>query len=186
MRPGAPITTLVGPLGSGKSTLLTDVPPDSDALSSGTIQMVALVGNNPIALRDLETFLDLVKRVAGPKLLGLSGLVALSDDPKRPLVLDALGLTTYPLQRRATWPSGDRRTRMIAITHDLDPAILKRLFVSVTDPWRDRTRIRVAMAAVAALVVVFVGLALALHSNARTAAETASTALLTPNQRNLK
>jgi hypothetical protein len=75
---------------------------------------------------------------------------------------------------------------MIAITHDLDPGTLKRLFASVTDPWPDRTLIRVAIAAVAALVAVFVGLALALHSNARTAAETASTALLTPNQRSLK
>ena len=66
---------------------------------------------------------------------------------------------------------------MIAITHDLDPDILKRLFASVTGTSRDRTRIRVAMAAITALVVVFAaGLAFALHSNARITMEASSTA----------
>src|SRR5207302_1540302 len=104
-------------------------------------------------LHDLETFLNLLRLAAGPKLLCLTGLVALADDPDRPLVLHA-GQIAYPLQRLATWPSEDRRTRMIAITHGLEPTTLKRLSASATGPWPDRTRIRVAMMAIAALVVV--------------------------------
>jgi hypothetical protein len=145
--------------------------------SKEAIQTVALVEDRPIALRDLETFLSLLKHAAGPKLLRLAGLVALADDPDRPLVLHTGQPAIYPLRRLATWPSDDRRTRIIAITHDLDPAILQRLFISVTGPWPDGMRLRVAMAASAALVVVFaVGLAFALHSNARTTMEASSTA----------
>jgi hypothetical protein len=145
-----------------------------------TIQAVALVADHPIALHDMEIFLKLLQRVAGPKLLGLTGLVALADDPDRPLLLHSGAPAIYPLRRLARWPSGDRRTRMIAITRGLDPAILKNLFASVTGPSPDRMLTRVAMAASAALVMVFaLGLGLALSSNARTAMAAVSTALWT-------
>jgi hypothetical protein len=142
----------------------------------GEVQTVALVEDRPIALRDLETFLALLTRVAGPRLIRLTGLVALADDPGRPLVLQPGRLAVYPLQRLATWPSQDRRTRMIAITRDLDPATLQRLFASVTSPWPDRMRIRIAMVASAALVLVFaLGLALVLHAGAPASVQASST-----------
>jgi hypothetical protein len=157
--------------------------PDPKWHSRGTIQTVALVADHPIALHDLETFLKLLRRVAGPKLLGLIGLVSLTDDPDRPLVLNSGAPAIYPLRRLARWPSGDRRTRMIAITRDLDPATLKNLFASAIGPWPDRTLLRVAMAASAALVVVLVlGLGLGLRSSARTAMEASPTAPWTQAQ----
>jgi hypothetical protein len=170
----------MGFLDSGTSPVRE--PPGADPSApewhrKGAIQTVALVADRPIALHDMETFLSLLQRVAGPKLLRLTGLVALVDDPDRPLVLHSGSPAIYPWQRLAAWPSRDRRTRMIAITRDLDPAILKRLFAAVTAPWPDRTLVRVAVAASAALVVVLaLGLALALRSGARTTMEAASTA----------
>jgi hypothetical protein len=182
MSPGASlaVTHLTGVLDCGKSTLLVPAaegPCGADTSEAehhlnGAIQTVALVEDRPIARHDLEIFLNLLKRTAGPRLLCLGGLVALADDPDRPLVLHPGQPATRPLERLATWPSRDRRTRIIAITRDLDPAILQRLFAYVTGPWPDRLRIRVAMAAVAAMLVVFaVGLAVALHSNAGTTVE---------------
>jgi Cobalamin synthesis protein cobW C-terminal domain len=173
MRPGTPVPVMV-------LTGLLDEQPGggtaSDAHSNGAIQTVALVGEHPISLRDLETFLDLLSRAAGPKLIRLTGLVALADDPGRPLVLQPGRPALYPLQRLVAWPSQDRRTRMIAIAHDLDPATLKRLFASVTSPWPDRMRMHVAMAASAALVVVLVvGIAFAVHVNGRTTVQASST-----------
>ena len=186
MSPGAPmsIPTLARSPGLAKSTstALVEVPPggadtsDPEHRRDGEVQTVALVGAHPIALRDLEIFLDLLTRVAGPRLIRLTGLVALADDPGRPLVLQPGRLDVYPLQRLASWPSQDRRTRMIAITRDLDPATLQRLFASVTGPWPDRMRIRVAMLASAALVLVFaLGLALALHAGAPPSVQASST-----------
>jgi hypothetical protein len=65
---------------------------------------------------------------------------------------------------------------MIAITRDLDPATLQRLFASVTSPWPDRMRIRIAMVASAALVLVFaLGLALLLHASAPASVQASST-----------
>jgi hypothetical protein len=182
VKPGAylPAAIPTGFLGSGTSPAREQ--PDADASApkwhpSGAIQTVALVADRPIALHDMETFLNLLQSVAGPKLLHLTGLVALADDPGRPLVLHSGSPAIYPGQRLAAWPSEDRRTRMIAITRDLDPAILKRLFAAVTAPWPDRTLMRVAVAASAALVVVLaLGLGLALRSNARTTMEASSTA----------
>jgi hypothetical protein len=191
MRPDAAMPMPAGARfpGLAKSTALVAVPPDGADTSDpkhrydGEIQTVALVGAHPIALRDLQTFLDLLTRAAGPRLIRLSGLVALADDPGRPLVLQPGRLAVYPLQRLASWPSQDRRTRMIAITHGLDPATLQRLFASVTCPWPDRMRIRIAMAASAALVLVFaLGFAFALHARTPAAADAPSMSLRTQDR----
>jgi len=90
MRPGVPIplTSHTGLPGSGKSILpmpAAEQPGGGDTSDAehdpnGAIQMVALVEDRPITLHDLETFLNLLKHVAGPKLLRLTGLVALADD----------------------------------------------------------------------------------------------------------
>jgi hypothetical protein len=193
MRPGAPVpvATLARLAGSGTSSsrapagVLPDSTDTSDPErhSSAASQIVALVEGRPIALRDLETFLALQTRVVGPKLVCLAGLVALADDPGRPLVLQPGRAAAYPLRRLATWPSPDRRTRLIAVTHDLDPAVLQRLFATATRPWPDRMRMRIAMVASAALVVIFLaGLALALYANARTMLPTSSPPPWTQNR----
>jgi G3E family GTPase len=183
MRPSAslPVTLRTRPFASEESA--SRVPAagspggagTSESPWNGAVQTVALVGDRPIALCDLEAFLDLLVRAVGPKLIRLTGLVALTEDPGRPLVLHSGELALYPWRRLATWPSQDRRTRLIAVTRDLDPATLKRLFASVTSPWPDRMRIRIAMAACTALVVIFaLGLGFALYASAPAFVETSS------------
>src|ERR1700722_12743137 len=83
MSPGASlaVTHLTGVLDCGKSTLLVPAAEgpcgadtsEADHHLNGAIQTVALVEDRPIARRDLEIFLNLLKRTAGPRLLCLAG-----------------------------------------------------------------------------------------------------------------
>jgi G3E family GTPase len=51
----------------------------------------------------------------GPKLLRLKGLVAMADDPERPMLIHAVQSVADPPVRLPRWPSRDRRTRLVVI-----------------------------------------------------------------------
>jgi G3E family GTPase len=100
--------------------------------AGGGIQSVALIEERPVVARNIDTFLEVLQMAAGPGLLRLKGLVSIKEDPDRPLVIHAVGYTVHPVQQLDAWPSGDHRTRMVAITSNLDPAGLKSLFAALT------------------------------------------------------
>ncbi|MCA6119330.1 GTP-binding protein [Bradyrhizobium sp. WSM 1738] len=95
------------------------------------IKSLALLESRPVSPRNLATFIELLKAVGGPQLLRLKGLVGLEDDPERPLVVHGVqhAIQQY---RLPAWPSDDRRTRMVVITHGLDEAVVKNLFTAIT------------------------------------------------------
>jgi hypothetical protein len=64
-------------------------------------------------------------------MLRLKGVIGLDDDPERPLVVHAVQHAIYQY-RLPAWPSDDRRTRIVAITHNLDDSIVKNLFTTIT------------------------------------------------------
>lgn len=94
------------------------------------IQSLALLESRPVSARNLATFIELLKAVAGPQLLRLKGLVGLEDDPDRPLVVHGVqhAIQQY---RLPAWPSDDRRTRIVVITHGIDEATVKNLFTAI-------------------------------------------------------
>jgi G3E family GTPase len=99
--------------------------------SAAGVQSVALLENRPVSARNLATFIDLLKTVTGPQMLRLKGLVGLEDDPERPLVIHGVHHAIYQ-HRLPAWPSDDRRTRIVVITHNLDGSIIKNLFSAIT------------------------------------------------------
>ena len=96
-----------------------------------TIRSHVLVRDAPISAAALTLFLDLLRHAHGPKLLRLKGLVALADDPSRPLVVHAVQHLLHPPARLERWPDEDHRTRIVLITDGLDAAFVERLFGSV-------------------------------------------------------
>lgn len=63
----------------------------------------------------------------------MKAIVALSDNPDRPLVLHGVQSIFHPPQRLAAWPEGsDRRTRMVLITQDLPEEFVADLFAAFT------------------------------------------------------
>ena len=97
------------------------------------IRSFALRTDSPLPPARLEQFLDLLRAQHGPNLLRMKALVKLADDPGRPIVLHAVQHVLHPLARLDRWPSKDRSSRLIFIMHDVDPAIVERLFAAFTD-----------------------------------------------------
>ena len=92
------------------------------------IRVFTLASEAAIPAATLESFLDFLRSIHGAKLLRLKGIVQLAEEPDQPLVLHAVQHVMHPPARLAAWPDQDRRSRIVCVTYDLDPAIVRRLF----------------------------------------------------------
>ena len=92
------------------------------------IRVFTLASEAAIPAATLESFLDLLRSIHGAKLLRLKGIVQLAEEPDQPVVLHAVQHVMHPPARLAAWPDQDRRSRLVCVTWDLDPAIVRRLF----------------------------------------------------------
>jgi G3E family GTPase len=92
------------------------------------IRVFTLASETAIPAATLESFLDFLRSIHGAKLLRLKGIVQLAEEPDQPLVLHAVQHVMHPPARLAAWPDQDRRSRIVCVTYDLDPAIVRRLF----------------------------------------------------------
>ena len=93
----------------------------------------AIVREGPVDKDALARVLDLVNLFHGPNLLRLKGLVAFADEPETPYVIQVVQHVVHPLRRLDAWPGPDRRTRLVAITHGIDPAALERMMTTMLD-----------------------------------------------------
>ena len=92
------------------------------------IRVFTLASEAAIPAATLESFLDLLRSIHGAKLLRLKGIVQLAEEPDQPVVLHAVQHVMHPPARLATWPDQDRRSRLVCVTWDLEPAVVRRLF----------------------------------------------------------
>lgn len=97
------------------------------------IRSFSIIHDKPIDPMAIEMFTDLLRSAHGEKLLRMKAVVALSDNPDRPLVLHGVQSVFHPPQRLAKWPDGsDRLTRMVLITQGLPEAFVSDLFAAFT------------------------------------------------------
>ena len=92
------------------------------------IRVFTLASEAAIPAATLESFLDLLRSIHGAKLLRLKGIVQLAEEPDQPVVLHAVQHVMHPPARLAAWPDQDRRSRLVCVTWDLEPAVVRRLF----------------------------------------------------------
>ncbi|MEA1830898.1 GTP-binding protein [Methylobacterium durans] len=93
-----------------------------------SIRAFSLTNDAPVSRAALEMFLDLLRSSQGSKLLRLKGLVAVADDPERPLVLHGVQHVLHAPISLPAWPDQDRRSRLVLIVRDLDPAFVGQLW----------------------------------------------------------
>ncbi|GJD96816.1 CobW family GTP-binding protein [Methylobacterium iners] len=93
-----------------------------------TIRAFGLTSDAPVPRAAFEMFLDLLRSGHGPKLLRLKGLVALADEPDRPLVVHGVQHVIHTPVHLERWPDDDRRSRLVLIVRDLDPAFVTSLW----------------------------------------------------------
>jgi G3E family GTPase len=67
----------------------------------------------PLAPAALDLFLELLRNAHGPRLLRVKGIVALGDDPSRPVVIQGVQHVFHPPLRLPIWPDADHSTCMV-------------------------------------------------------------------------
>lgn len=97
------------------------------------IRSFSILHDRPVSPMALEMFVDLLRSAHGEKLLRMKAIVALSDNPERPVVLHGVQSIFHPPVRLDAWPDpADRRTRLVLITKGLPETFVTDLFDAFT------------------------------------------------------
>ncbi|MET3589099.1 G3E family GTPase [Bartonella silvatica] len=102
--------------------------PPHDHIHHWSIRAFSLDCEEPIDYATIEAFLDLLTNVYGTKLLRIKAIIALNDDPQRPLVLHGVQTFFHPPIRLSAWPKGITQTRFIIIADDVEKEEIQKLF----------------------------------------------------------
>lgn len=94
------------------------------------IRSFCLVRDQPLTLGACGLFLEMLRSAHGPNLLRVKGIIALADEPDRPLVIHGVQHIFHPPVRLDVWPDADRRTRIVFIVKDLQPAFVEGLYAA--------------------------------------------------------
>ncbi len=94
------------------------------------IRSFCLTSDAPLAPAAFDMFLDLLRQAHGPRLLRVKGIVALSDDVERPVVIHGVQHVFHPPHRLDAWPDKDHRTRIVFIVKDLDESFVTGLYAA--------------------------------------------------------
>lgn len=97
------------------------------------IRSFAFSDERAISPHGLELFLELLRSYHGANLLRMKGIVKVSDEPERPIVLHGVQHIFHPPVRLAAWPDADHRTRMVFIVKDIAKSEIEDLFKAFTD-----------------------------------------------------
>ena len=105
-------------------------PGRGDVSRHGAISSFCLVSDEPLTTAGCDLFLEMLRIAHGPNLLRVKGVIALSDDLLRPLVVHGVQHVFHPPVRLQAWPDADRRTRIVFIVKDLDARFLEGLYAA--------------------------------------------------------
>lgn len=104
---------------------------DHDLDRHGDVWALQLRNDEPLDPKAVETFLVTLIGQRQSGLLRLKGLLALAEDPSRPLVVHAVQHRLYPSLRLARWPNGDTTSRLVIIGTGLPVEPIRKLFASL-------------------------------------------------------
>lgn len=103
------------------------------------IRAFCLTSERFMAPQTFDLFIDMLRNVHGPNMLRVKGLIGLSDDPSRPVVIHGVQHVFHPPARLDAWPDGQPTTRIVFILRDLDPQHVKGLWAAfLGEPAPDR------------------------------------------------
>jgi G3E family GTPase len=82
----------------------------------------------PIEWRAAMAFIDLLRARFGARLLRVKGLIALADDPGKPLLIQGAQHVFHPPRRLPAWPDADRSTRLVFIGEGIEVGEIDRFW----------------------------------------------------------
>ena len=97
------------------------------------IRSFVLRDERAISPEGLEVFFAMLAAHHGENLLRMKGVIKLSDDPTKPLVVHGVQHVFHPPLRLDSWPDGKAETRLVFIVRDIPKAVIEDLFNAFTD-----------------------------------------------------
>jgi G3E family GTPase len=94
------------------------------------IRAHAFATDKAIAAESFALFQELLRSAHGPKLLRLKAIVKIAERPDNPAIIHGVQHVFHPPVILERWPDGDRRTRMVFITKDLEPGFVEGLWAA--------------------------------------------------------
>jgi G3E family GTPase len=110
-----------------------------------SIRAHCLRSETPLDPRGFDLFLNMLREFHGPNLLRVKGIVALSDDLSRPLVIHGVQHVFHPPVRLQAWPDADHTTRIVFILKDLTADFVDKLWAAFANIARTDTPDRAAL-----------------------------------------
>jgi G3E family GTPase len=98
------------------------------------IRSFAFTQSEPISAQAMELFFELLTSYHGPNLLRMKGIIKLSDDPMRPVVVHQVQHVFHPPVRLDQWPDGNHDSRLVFIVKDIEKRMIEDLFKAFADP----------------------------------------------------
>lgn len=98
------------------------------------IRAFCFTHDQPIPQSKLQFFTQILVMLRGADLLRVKGLVHVAERPEQPAVVHGVQHIFHPLTWLERWPSTDRRSRLVFIVRDIDPASIADLMASLTTP----------------------------------------------------
>lgn len=108
-------------------------PPARNTRHREDIRATVLMHDGSMTRAALEILLNILSQTAGAQLVRVKGIVKLSDDPARPMLIHAVHHLIHPPKQLAEWPGEDQRTRLVIIGRGYDEEALTSLFNSLTE-----------------------------------------------------
>lgn len=89
--------------------------------------------DDPIDPDLFDQWLDLLMAVKGSSLLRIKGMLNMKNRAG-PLIIHGVQHIFHPPVELAAWPSEDRRTRIVFITHDVPRSVIENTFIPLISP----------------------------------------------------
>ncbi len=123
---------------SGAFDSAAAIPPSHHALHHhDEIATFAIVRDAPIAAVALSLFLEALADHCGADLLRLKGLVQVAENPSQPAVIHGVQHVFHAPVWLDTWPSDDRRTRIVLIVRGISEAWVQALLHAIETEVRE-------------------------------------------------
>lgn len=94
------------------------------------IKSFCILRDEPLTLQQVERFCSALGENAGPNLLRVKGIMSIAEKPDTPAVIHGVQEVAATMEWLDSWPSGDRRTRIVFIGWDLEPDAVESLLVA--------------------------------------------------------
>ena len=102
-------------------------------LGRSAVGFFAITIDQPIDSTVLSVFLKLLMADRGADLLRLKGIVATSDHPDRPALIDGREHIIQPLLWLPAWPTADHRSRLVFATSAFSETWIRTLLTTLCD-----------------------------------------------------